>query len=598
MKKIIIPINLCFLFIIGLLSANAQTYTLISSLDGSQEVPAVNTMARGVGAIKIEGDTLCISLVANGLTGPIMGAHIHEGAAGTNGGVIFDLTSGISGNKIQTKIGGVTTENLRKFLAGQYYFNLHTSANMGGEIRGQIMIEKDMVFAGNLSGANEVPPVTTNAMGSAITVLAATQDKLYFNITFNSLNGTLAAAHLHSAAAGANGNVVADLGSFINGNSIIGTLDPTNFLNDLLMGNIYVNIHTSDQPGGEIRAQLTLTGSGLAWYGVLSGSNEVPAVTSNGIGAIAVWTNDMMDSAWYWGSFDTLDGTFAAAHFHDGAPGSNGGVINMLNVNGNVISGTLTGSSLPADLIGKLQNGLVYVNVHSSANPSGELRANLMPSSRMIKTAYLTGDQEVPAVTTDAYGFGVVSLSNMFLGVNYWAAITNLSSMPTMAHFHQGARGMSGNVLHDFGSNFMVNGMGAYISGTWTENAAMGAITQNAYNEFVNNTVYFNIHTSSNPGGEVRGQVDNMFDCSMPSSSLSVQKIQSLNIYPNPSNGFVNLDEKFVNSTLKIVDVMGKEVKTIEVNSTQLNISDLAPGIYFLSINQSNEVYSAKVIKY
>lgn len=110
-----------------------------------------------------------------------------------------------------------------------------------------------------LSGANEVTPNASTATGT----LNATYDKdakiLRYNIIYKDLNPI--AAHFHKGAAGTTGPPVIDLkpasGSITS--PIAGTsraLTPQEE-NDLLVGNWYVNLHSNDYKGGEIRGQLT-----------------------------------------------------------------------------------------------------------------------------------------------------------------------------------------------------------------------------------------------------------------------------------------------------------------------------------------------------
>ena len=64
-------------------------------------------------------------------------AHIHEGAAGANGPVIVPLTK--DGDTYKVPAGAkLTSAQLASFKAGNLYVNVHSAANPGGEIRGQL----------------------------------------------------------------------------------------------------------------------------------------------------------------------------------------------------------------------------------------------------------------------------------------------------------------------------------------------------------------------------------------------------------------------------------------------------------------------------
>lgn len=106
-------------------------------LSGAQEVPPVTTSASGSGTITV-GDDMSISgsVTTTGVAGTA--AHIHMAAAGQNGSVIVPLTkSGDNGWAVPagTKL---TDAQFAAFKAGNLYVNVHSDANKGGEIRGQI----------------------------------------------------------------------------------------------------------------------------------------------------------------------------------------------------------------------------------------------------------------------------------------------------------------------------------------------------------------------------------------------------------------------------------------------------------------------------
>jgi len=105
-------------------------------LSGSQEVPPVTTQAKGSGTITV-GDDKSVkgSITTNGITATA--AHIHEGDAGKNGGVIIPLTK--SGDGFAVPPGAKLTDaQYEAYKKGGLYVNVHSAANPGGEIRAQI----------------------------------------------------------------------------------------------------------------------------------------------------------------------------------------------------------------------------------------------------------------------------------------------------------------------------------------------------------------------------------------------------------------------------------------------------------------------------
>ena len=134
---------------------------LSARMNGAQEVPSINTNAVGVTALSLNSthDTLCVKMTVTGLSGAITGAHIHMGALGVSGPVLFNLSTFISATSAAFTITGnnLTPALLSEYLKGNMYINVHTTANPNGEIRGQIIPESDIQFIADLNGAQETP---------------------------------------------------------------------------------------------------------------------------------------------------------------------------------------------------------------------------------------------------------------------------------------------------------------------------------------------------------------------------------------------------------------------------------------------------------
>jgi hypothetical protein len=107
------------------------------TLNGAQEVPPVTTAATGFGTITVGDDkSVSGSVSTSGVVGTV--AHIHDGAAGKNGPVIVPLTK--SSDNTWTVPPGTkfTDAQYEAYKAGNLYVNVHSAANKGGEIRGQL----------------------------------------------------------------------------------------------------------------------------------------------------------------------------------------------------------------------------------------------------------------------------------------------------------------------------------------------------------------------------------------------------------------------------------------------------------------------------
>jgi CHRD domain len=112
---------------------------LKATLDGASEVPPTTSAGKGTADIDYDAATKKVTwkLTYSGLTGPATAAHFHGPAeAGKNAGVAIAIA-----NAISSPVDGsatLTDAQAADLLAGKYYVNIHTAANPGGEIRGQV----------------------------------------------------------------------------------------------------------------------------------------------------------------------------------------------------------------------------------------------------------------------------------------------------------------------------------------------------------------------------------------------------------------------------------------------------------------------------
>jgi len=127
-------------FLFAGVSAFAATESFVADLKGSTEVPPNDT--KGTGAVTATYDTaskkFTYTATYMNLTGPAKAAHFHgPAAAGANAPPVVPvpptaLESPIKGEATLTDAQAADLE------AGKWYFNVHTAANGGGEIRGQL----------------------------------------------------------------------------------------------------------------------------------------------------------------------------------------------------------------------------------------------------------------------------------------------------------------------------------------------------------------------------------------------------------------------------------------------------------------------------
>ncbi|MGB6395555.1 MAG: CHRD domain-containing protein [Bradyrhizobium sp.] len=123
----------------GVPPAQAETITLKADLKGTNEVPPNASPATGKAEAKLDTETRVLTWTVTyaDLTGPVVGAHFHgPSEPGKNAGIVLPFKTA------QSPIEGtatITETQAADLLAGKWYANIHTAANPGGELRGQMM---------------------------------------------------------------------------------------------------------------------------------------------------------------------------------------------------------------------------------------------------------------------------------------------------------------------------------------------------------------------------------------------------------------------------------------------------------------------------
>ncbi len=115
--------------------------TLTARLSGANEVPAASSNGSGTLSANLDKKTsvLTWTVTYSGLSGPATAGHFHGPAQmGQNAGVALPFTG-----SLESPIRGTATltpAQMDAVMNGNWYVNLHTAANPGGEIRGQVAL--------------------------------------------------------------------------------------------------------------------------------------------------------------------------------------------------------------------------------------------------------------------------------------------------------------------------------------------------------------------------------------------------------------------------------------------------------------------------
>ncbi|CAM3701532.1 CHRD domain-containing protein [Pseudoalteromonas maricaloris] len=479
----------------------SATKTFELMLSGKQEVPMNTSMQTASATVELDENLMQFraTLDYSDVEG-FSAAHIHDGDLGANGDVAFAFEAS-DDNKVSIPITDLSEDLIEDMLDGDWYINLHTEAFPNGELRAQIVPDTVSVITFKLDGSQQVPMNESSAMGYGYASYDSIDGELYLRaVTMDVDDAT--AAHIHTGRIGMNGDVLVVLEQDDEVMTDWVTRDDTMIdeamLNVLLSGGHYVNVHTPELANGEIRGQILTDNYAVATFD-LSGKQEVPAVLTMASGdGYALVNTDNYEVELRVVTSGVEDST--AAHIHTGRIGMNGDVLVGLEQSTDDMNVWMTpdNTMINAEIFAVLASGGHYVNVHTPSNPSGELRGQILTSNYALATFALSGQQEVPAVSTMASGDGY-ALVNM----NDYEVELRLVTMgvedATAAHIHTGQIGMNGDVL--VGLEQSTDDTNVWMTPDNTMiNAEIFAVLASGGH-------YVNVHTPANASGELRGQI-------------------------------------------------------------------------------------------
>lgn len=254
-------------------------------------------------------------------------------------------------------------------------------------------------FGAVLTASQEVPPTSTTGFGNAtVSFTDSTHSSIAVKITVANLGSPINNFHIHEAAAGVAGSVIINLiglgGTFTN-NTMSGTFPvPADVAARILAHpeNFYVNVHTTQFPGGAIRGQLAaVSGTVIHYSADLRSANEVPPSGTSSFGSAFLTINTVNKTLQYEVTTTGIASpTLSHIHGPNGAAGTNAGVlIGLATSPAQIPNGRTKGSIDISSLSAENFNAILttpqnfYVNVHSSAFPGGEVRGQLTPANEL-----------------------------------------------------------------------------------------------------------------------------------------------------------------------------------------------------------------------
>jgi hypothetical protein len=177
-------------------------------------------------------------------------ASIFVGAVGVNGTLLASLSGGPSvWTGTTATLSAADKASLR---SGDFYVEIDSAAFPAGELRGQLFA-RPLLYGAHLTGDQETPQVATSAFGDA-TFTVNSNLTITYSVVATGLTGT--AAHIHTGAFGVGGGVLFALaGGPTKWSGTTAAMTRAQFAT-LQTDGLYVNVHTSANPNGEIRGQI------------------------------------------------------------------------------------------------------------------------------------------------------------------------------------------------------------------------------------------------------------------------------------------------------------------------------------------------------
>jgi hypothetical protein len=545
-----------------------------SSLDGAQAGTGALGTGTAFGTFSADFKTLTYQITVANLTGPITGAHFHLAATG---GVITPIT--FSGNTATGTWTNIPDTLLKYFFHNGIYINVHTTAHSAGEIRGFVNAAQ-FFFTANLNGSQAGTSSIATGTGNfqfVDTTGGGAINALQYSITFAGLSGTYSGAHFHYSPSGVVLHAIPFADSTING-TWSGFADSV--LTLLLHGRIYVNVHSSTSPAGEIRATVTPVGS-MPFVAALDSANSGTNVIGKGT-AYAVLSSDMQTIS-YGATYAQLSGALTGSHFHTSVSGS---VIKPVTFTGNSTIGTWTGFT---DVnLQDLLRGRVYMNLHTGNHGAGEI-SGVFKFYDGSFTAMLNGANAGTTSTgtgTAWLHFGTDSDSGFFR-----VTFAGLAGTYSGSHFHLAP---GGSVIKPI---VVTDSTG---TGSW-------AVPDSFIAAMLKGNVYVNIHSSTFPAGDVRGTLGANLGTptSVLQTSQSVPASFSLGQnYPNPFNPSTEIGFSITKAsrvTLKVYNLVGQEVATLMdgqqsagTYKVTFDARRLASGMYLYRLSTGSGVTAVK----
>jgi len=226
-------------------------------------------------------------------------------------------------------------------------------------------------------------------------------------------------------------------------------------------------------------------------YAILTPDQPTAPTDSSAMGA-AIFNLNAQTGALTYEVIHTVDSP-VAAHIHGAAfPGNDAGiVVTFASPASNTYLGT---ASLTASQVTGFNAGMFYVNIHTTEYANGEIRGQILSGGQSVVS--LLGSYDIPVTDSDASGHAFLTFSTTSNKLS-WNITHNVANVTAM-HFHGPA-----NDSNTAGIEIPI-ALTPALSASPVVGSATATSTEPA--DFTSGYNYINIHSTTYPNGEIRGQ--------------------------------------------------------------------------------------------
>ncbi len=470
------------------------------------------------------------------------GTHLHIGYHGQNGPIALTLTPTMgatdregtfeASNNTFSLANGLDTL-IQAIGERRVYVNIHSEAHPSGEIRGQVVQFNNNVYYSYVSYSDPTPFPIAESVMRLMAEKPVLQDFIQVSGSYSGWNANLLAIPLEPFVQFTDPRTGQGLTVFLSSNEVrdpsgtsgVVTLSTQNASLDALFGlqdRLFARSGWVTNTGARVIAfdSPYYHECKRAFHSAITGSQAVPSSNSGSFGEIVTeyYTDRIEASGIVQGLSGPLDVNAAGGmHIHSGFAGQAGPIeesitFTQFSPTAIVVQARDNLSFIDTPLASAMRSGGLYYNLHTTAFPSGEARGQVLPRSNTTLHGIMSAGQTVPAS-------GLSLANGAMMGELYADKVVFSGSFNDLdggfdpnvgggSHLHGNIPGRAGDILETLLSGATV---GATNGVFFRENNTFD-VSSNLIDSFVLRGVYTNIHSLTNPSGELRGQIGPLAD--------------------------------------------------------------------------------------